>query len=308
MPAVLHFTHWTWGRGGQGSAGWTTLERDWCGQTPGTPNGPITLQGTHPALMDVAALRDILTRGRLSFPADARYRRANALPQTVVVSCDRCRKQDLMACIGYDNMDLCGTCLDEVAAAFLSPGGGSVAGTGPVPHGAPPRVDVGYPYPPQPPRFGDVRDIRMYPTPTPAVPVPLLEPTPTPPPPPPPALPSPHTPRVAPLGDFFSRLFQPAGAGGGAAAAGGRGGSRRRDVGRGKRPGGVYSTAPSAPQHAMRNPSLESTQPPQGMYAVPGADPYRTFVQAAPMPAPAVFTPPTPQSWSWSSSGFPTFP
>lgn len=38
------------------------------------------------------------------------------------VYCDKCKKQDLSVCIGYETMDLCLQCVEEVADCIKNPG------------------------------------------------------------------------------------------------------------------------------------------------------------------------------------------
>jgi hypothetical protein len=51
---------------------------------------------------------DIVTNGKYYNPANSRY-----APDSVVI-CDRCKKRDLLACIGYLDQDLCLPCADQV--------------------------------------------------------------------------------------------------------------------------------------------------------------------------------------------------
>jgi hypothetical protein len=75
--------------------------------------------------MDPTMAAQILNHGVATFPAYKRYPlQPSGLPMTV--TCDRCKRANLSACIGFRDQDLCGKCFDDVAEAF-SPAGPYVA-------------------------------------------------------------------------------------------------------------------------------------------------------------------------------------
>jgi hypothetical protein len=55
-----------------------------------------------------AQLNDIITYGSYYYPATSHYTRS------CTVMCDRCKKTNISACIGYNNFDLCLECVDKV--------------------------------------------------------------------------------------------------------------------------------------------------------------------------------------------------
>lgn len=60
-------------------------------------------------------LKNIVTYGTFYFPATAHYSR----PCSVV--CDRCKKTNIVACVGYKEYDLCMKCVDIVTNDLAEP-------------------------------------------------------------------------------------------------------------------------------------------------------------------------------------------
>lgn len=60
--------------------------------------------------MNEKILKDIIKKGRYYYPATSHYDNSKN------VQCDRCFKNDLKACIGYDSMDLCLECVDKLTS------------------------------------------------------------------------------------------------------------------------------------------------------------------------------------------------
>ena len=50
----------------------------------------------------------ILNSGKFYYPAWHHYNK------NVIVSCDRCDTRDIACCIGFGQLDLCMTCVDEI--------------------------------------------------------------------------------------------------------------------------------------------------------------------------------------------------
>lgn len=59
--------------------------------------------------------RAILERGVFYYPAGLRYANPDA-----AVTCDRCRRTRILACIGFERYDYCLPCVDAVARAQSS--------------------------------------------------------------------------------------------------------------------------------------------------------------------------------------------
>ena len=64
---------------------------------------------------DASLNRAILERGVFYFPAGLRYANPDA-----AVTCDRCRRTRILACIGFRRYDYCIPCVDAVARAQSS--------------------------------------------------------------------------------------------------------------------------------------------------------------------------------------------
>jgi len=54
----------------------------------------------------------VLTHGRFYYPATSHY---NKKPGELNVICDRCQRQHIMCCVGYNDIDLCMPCVEIVA-------------------------------------------------------------------------------------------------------------------------------------------------------------------------------------------------
>jgi hypothetical protein len=61
---------------------------------------------------DASLNRAILERGVFYYPAGLRYANPDA-----AVTCDRCRRTRILACIGFEHYDYCLPCVDAVARA-----------------------------------------------------------------------------------------------------------------------------------------------------------------------------------------------
>jgi hypothetical protein len=54
----------------------------------------------------------ILENGKFYYPAWSHYNKV------VIVVCYKCGKSELKACIGFDNYDLCITCVEELTKSY----------------------------------------------------------------------------------------------------------------------------------------------------------------------------------------------
>lgn len=68
----------------------------------------IVLKSIMSSTITSADLKNVVTYGKYYFPAGLHYFR------TCSVTCDRCKRTNLPACIGYTHYDLCMQCVDKV--------------------------------------------------------------------------------------------------------------------------------------------------------------------------------------------------
>ena len=57
----------------------------------------------------------VLQNGSYYYPATKRYN-----SDEIIVTCDRCRRTDILSCLGYKNIDLCMTCVNELEKLYVS--------------------------------------------------------------------------------------------------------------------------------------------------------------------------------------------
>lgn len=63
-------------------------------------------------IMSASAINRALTEGKFYYPASLHYK-GSQMGDSVCVTCDRCYKSDIPACIGIDTLDFCLPCIDE---------------------------------------------------------------------------------------------------------------------------------------------------------------------------------------------------
>lgn len=64
----------------------------------------------HPSYPPHTPLHQVATYGTLYRPATAHYPHKS----NCIVNCDNCNRQNLLACIGYNDKDLCLRCADDM--------------------------------------------------------------------------------------------------------------------------------------------------------------------------------------------------
>lgn len=62
--------------------------------------------------MAASAINRALTEGKFYYPASLHYK-GSQMGDSVKVTCDRCYKSDIPACIGIDTLDFCLSCIEE---------------------------------------------------------------------------------------------------------------------------------------------------------------------------------------------------
>ena len=89
--------------------------------------------------------RKIINNGEFFYPAADHYRK---IPSQVNVVCDRCHRNNLRACIGWEQWDMCLKCSDEVSEQLAMPGLGGGYNPGYKPIDGPQKQIIGPGYHP----------------------------------------------------------------------------------------------------------------------------------------------------------------
>lgn len=65
----------------------------------------------------MSSYQQVVKNGKFYYPASYHYEKQ---PHEVNIICDRCRRQQLKCCVGYQNSDLCMECVEITVGTMLA--------------------------------------------------------------------------------------------------------------------------------------------------------------------------------------------